>query len=94
MPFYVPIIQSKSELVHIAAKVLFAGVVVNAMQSALHDRPNTLDSVRVGERVSYQSTVRSVRWEAHNVHKINDLAVRSVLTLQSSCHRACFFPRS
>lgn len=45
VPCYVSVIQSEGELVDVAAQMLLAGMVVNAMQTALQDRPNAFNAV-------------------------------------------------
>src|ERR1700679_611042 len=47
VPLNVALVQSESEFVNVAVKVLRARVVVDAIQSALQDSPNALDAVRV-----------------------------------------------
>ena len=42
--FHVPFVQPKRELIDIAEQVFLARVMINAMQSALQDRPNALDA--------------------------------------------------
>src|SRR3990167_8571315 len=44
---HVALVQAESELAHVPAKVLFAGVVIDAMQAALEDRPQAFDAVGV-----------------------------------------------
>src|SRR5579864_100358 len=47
MALHVALVQSEGELVDVAAKVLVAGVVVDAVQSALEDRPHGFNAVRM-----------------------------------------------
>ncbi len=42
----IPPIQAEGEFVHVAAQMLLAHVVVDAVHPALHHRPNALDAVR------------------------------------------------
>src|ERR1700679_262081 len=44
--FDVALIQAKGEFVHIAMEMLRAGVMIDTVHSALHYRPNALDTVR------------------------------------------------
>lgn len=44
---HVSSIQPESEFIHISPKMLVAGVMIDAMQSALHDSPHALDSICV-----------------------------------------------
>lgn len=46
MPGHVAVIEAERELVNVAAKMLRAGVVINADQPALHDREHGLDAIR------------------------------------------------
>ena len=47
MTLHLPVVQPEGELAHIAVKVLEAGVVIDTMDAALHDRPDALNPVRV-----------------------------------------------
>lgn len=47
MVLHVPIAEPESELADIAVQMLRAGVMIDAMKAALHDRPHALDGVRV-----------------------------------------------
>ena len=47
VPFHVAIVQAKSEFVNVAMQMFRAGVMVDAVHPALHNRPNTLNRVRV-----------------------------------------------
>ena len=44
---HITLVQAKGEFVHIAVKMLRAGVVVDAIHPTLHDRPNTFNGVGV-----------------------------------------------
>lgn len=44
----IPFVESKRELIDIPEKMLFAGVVVNAMQPAFEHGPDALNAVRGG----------------------------------------------
>jgi len=46
MVLYVAFIEPKRELINVTIKVLWAGVVIDADQAALHNREDTLDPVR------------------------------------------------
>jgi hypothetical protein len=46
MILYVAFVQPEGKFVNIAAKMLFARVVVDAINAAFHDRENTLNAVR------------------------------------------------
>ncbi len=46
MALHVALIEAKGELINVAVQVLVAGVVIDAMQAPLQDRPNALDAVR------------------------------------------------
>jgi hypothetical protein len=43
---HVPFVEAEGEFINVAAKMLFAGVMVDANQPALHDRENALRAVR------------------------------------------------
>jgi hypothetical protein len=43
---HIAIVQAERELIHIAVKMLWAGVVIDAVQAALHNGPNAFDAVR------------------------------------------------
>lgn len=58
MTRHVASIQAESELIHVAMQVLFAGLVVDAVKSALQNRPNTLDTI--GARHSLDVLVRGM----------------------------------
>lgn len=45
VPLHVAVIQAEGKFVNVAAQVLFAGVVIDADQAALHDREHTFDAV-------------------------------------------------
>lgn len=46
MPFYVPIVQPEGKFIDVPAKVLLAGMVIDAMNAALQDRPHALNAIR------------------------------------------------
>jgi hypothetical protein len=46
VPLYVALVEAKRELVNIAMQVLVAGVVIDAVQTALQHRPDALNAVR------------------------------------------------
>src|SRR5579863_2700642 len=46
MPLHVALIEAERELVNVAVQVLIAGVVVDAVQTALQDRPDAFHAVR------------------------------------------------
>lgn len=46
VPLHVPFIEAERELVNVTMQVLVAGVVIDAVQATLRDRPNALDAVR------------------------------------------------
>jgi hypothetical protein len=48
MPSDVPLIQAERKLVNVASKMLLADLVIDAMQSALEDRPDALNAIRAG----------------------------------------------
>jgi hypothetical protein len=54
VPFHVSLVQPEGEFVHIAVKVLRAGMVIDAVHPALHDGPNGLDTVRVNRAALVQ----------------------------------------
>ena len=74
---HVTIVEPKCELIHVPLKVLWAGVMVDAMQPALQDGPDTLDTVGVSRTTGVLASPvvdRLVRKE-----QAIQIAVRSVL---------------
>ena len=47
VPLHVPFVQTESELVNVTAQMLRAGVMIDAVNPALHYRPNAFDAVGV-----------------------------------------------
>ena len=45
MPLYVPFVEPEGKFINVAAKVLFAGVMIDADQATFENRENALDAV-------------------------------------------------
>jgi RHS repeat-associated protein len=70
-------IQAESELIDVAMKVLFAGLVVDAMKSALQNRPNTLNAISA--RHSLDVFVRGMVDALMSVEQASQIVISRVL---------------